>query len=132
MSDEQDLSRNDMAHMANELQRRSGHAAKKHAERVFSRSCGPATVSVTMRFWDPGDGTEDHETVTCQGYCESQAEGPSDEAGDRSHAQGAHNAFVCLGAGYGELECHLERVRKHPSEYRIVWTHLKELMPISS
>ena len=122
----------DLTRLLKEFKRQSGYAAKKHAERALGASSAPAAYFVTMQFYDMGMGNEVNVELSCQSSCETRAEGPLDEAGGRSHGQGAYKAFRGLGATYARVVCHLGRVDKHPLKYQVVGVDLEELVLIDS
>ena len=111
-----------------DLRRRLFYVARQHAEResaALSQLPDRRTVSLSFST----EETADQFPISCQMSCESMQEGPPEERGHRSNANGILSLMERMGYVRLGAIVELRQVRQQPARYRTVnWkiTTLKE------
>lgn len=100
-----------------DLCRQLRYVAEKSAEREFSDCDNPPREHKVVLQSDPHEATG-WANVSCNMACESCAEGPAEEQGDRSHANGVRSLLRQLGCTLLEAEVLVRRVRIRPVKYK--------------
>lgn len=108
-----------------DLRRRIGDVAKKFAERHFPGSYVGRrhTVSVGIDADDPPGPV----AVSCQTSCEACCEGPREEQGERSHADGARTLAIELGLHRCKAMVRVQRAGRRPGGYEVENVEVQEL-----
>ncbi len=98
-----------------DLCRRIEDVAKKSAERRYPDAYIGRRHTVTVAI-DAADEPESF-PVGCQMYCEVSCEVPSEEQGDRSHADGARSLAIAMGLHRCVVRVRVRCVQRSPARF---------------
>ena len=105
--------------MPSELDRFVGYVAADWAERTFSGTSDPPSQTVVeIRYSDPA--IREDSSLSCYSSCQTTAEGPPEEHGNRSHADRVLHLLEQTGQGRCQDHVVLRRIRRKPLKYRKV------------